>query len=64
MYGRFDEIAKKKGVFKVETIGDCYVAATGLPNPRDDHAIVMASFARRCLESMLDLISSAELEQS
>ena len=29
VYGRFDEIAKKKGVFKVETIGDCYVAAAG-----------------------------------
>ncbi|OEU19677.1 adenylyl cyclase, partial [Fragilariopsis cylindrus CCMP1102] len=62
VYGRFDDIAKKKGVFKVETIGDCYVAATGLPTPRTDHAIVMASFARRCLENMLDLLESRELE--
>ncbi len=62
LYGRFDRIAKKKGVFKVETIGDCYVAATGLPNAMNNHAVAMASFARRCLESMLEAV--AELEES
>lgn len=62
LYRRFDRIAKKKGVFKVETIGDCYVAATGLPNVMNDHAIVMASFARRCLEKMLETV--AELGES
>jgi class 3 adenylate cyclase len=36
--------------FKVETIGDCYVAACGLPEKRDDHALVMARFARDCLQ--------------
>jgi class 3 adenylate cyclase len=30
LYGAFDKIAKRRRVFKVETIGDCYVAATGL----------------------------------
>ncbi len=33
IYHSFDEIARKKKVFKVETIGDCYVAVTGLPDP-------------------------------
>jgi class 3 adenylate cyclase len=37
IYKAFDEIAKRRGVFKVETVGDCYVAVTGLPNPRKDH---------------------------
>jgi len=37
VFEAFDEIAKREGVFKVETIGDCYVAASGLPEPRSDH---------------------------
>ena len=34
IYRSFDRIAKKRKVFKVETIGDCYVAVTGLPEPQ------------------------------
>eukprot|EP00977_Amphora_coffeiformis_P003945 scaffold792_cov163-Amphora_coffeaeformis.AAC.4 len=37
-----------------QTIGDCYVAATGLPEKMDNHFIVMARFARDCLEKMQD----------
>ena len=25
IYGAFDEIARKRHIFKVETVGDCYV---------------------------------------
>ena len=32
LYKAFDSIANKRKVFKVETIGDCYVAVCGLPN--------------------------------
>jgi class 3 adenylate cyclase len=48
LYGAFDEIAERRGVFKVETVGDSYVAVCGLPLPRKDHAVVMARFARDC----------------
>lgn len=34
LYRAFDKIASRLGVFKVETIGDCYVAVTGLPDQR------------------------------
>lgn len=48
IYKTFDKAAKRLEVFKVETIGDCYVAATGLPRPQKDHAVVMARFAAEC----------------
>jgi len=36
IFGCFDTIAVEKGVFKVETVGDCYVAVCGLPEPNKD----------------------------
>lgn len=52
VYHAFDMVAKRRRVFKVETIGDCYVAVAGLPQPRKDHALIMARFANDCLERM------------
>jgi Adenylate and Guanylate cyclase catalytic domain len=48
VYSAFDSIARHRGVFKVETIGDSYVAVVGLPTPRKHHAVVMAMFANDC----------------
>jgi class 3 adenylate cyclase len=45
----FDKIAKRRNIFKVETVGDCYVAVTGLTEVRKDHAVAMARFAHECL---------------
>jgi Adenylate and Guanylate cyclase catalytic domain len=39
IYHAFDDAGRKMGIFKVETIGDCYVAAAGLPSPRNGHAV-------------------------
>jgi len=55
LYGAFDRLAQRRGVFKVETIGDSYVAVTGLPEPRVDHAVAMGKFARDCREKMAEL---------
>ena len=89
-----DEIALRRKVFKVETVGgnlivescrqmtplgsrriscnansllircyspllipDCYVAATGVPNPQPDHAVIMCRFAYECMESMVSLLA-------
>ncbi|GAX15863.1 hypothetical protein FisN_2Lu430 [Fistulifera solaris] len=61
VYHAFDEIARSRRVFKVETVGDCYVAVAGLPEARKDHAVVMARFARDCLHRMNDLTKKLEL---
>ena len=40
----------------VETIGDCYVAVTGVPDPQPDHAVRMVKFARDCYSKMSYLL--------
>lgn len=54
-------LAKRRRVFKVETIGDSYVAVTGLPNPQDNHAVIMARFAVDILGKMKDVTRQLEL---
>jgi class 3 adenylate cyclase len=61
LYCAFDQIAKKHRVFKVETIGDCYVAVTGLPDPLKDHAIAMARFSHECMLRMQVLVKKLEI---
>jgi class 3 adenylate cyclase len=61
LYRAFDKLAKRRRVFKVETIGDCYVAACGLPTARKDHAVVMARFARECLDKIASLTKNLEM---
>jgi class 3 adenylate cyclase len=60
LYGAIDATAMKRGVFKVETIGDSYVAVVGLPEPREDHAVVMAKFARDCRLKMMEIVQNLE----
>ena len=62
IYAAFDRLALQRTVFKVETIGDCYVAVTGLPEPQEDHAIIMVKFARDCVKTMQTLVQSLEVE--
>lgn len=56
IYAVFDATARRRCVFKIETIGDCYVAATGLPNPQADHAVIMAKFASDCQKKLRELM--------
>jgi Adenylate and Guanylate cyclase catalytic domain len=62
LFRQYDLIAKRRRIFKVETIGDCYVAVAGVPHPRSDHAIAMARFARDCILSMNVLSKKLEIE--
>jgi adenylate cyclase len=38
LFSHFDALAERHGLEKIKTIGDCYMAAAGVPNPCADHA--------------------------
>ena len=52
VFSEFDALALQLGVEKIKTIGDAYMAATGLPEPRHDHAEAIADFAVGILETL------------
>jgi adenylate cyclase len=45
MFFYFDQLVEKYEAQKIETVGDSYVIAAGLPNPRPDHATVITQLA-------------------
>ena len=63
IFSAFDGLAQRHGLEKIKTIGDAYMVAGGLPDPRPDHATAIAEmaldmrddFARRCKPLGLDL---------
>jgi adenylate cyclase len=55
LFSHFDVLVERHGLEKIKTIGDCYMAAAGVPNPCPDHARKAALLA---LE-MRDVLSTA-----
>lgn len=45
VFSYFDTLTDKYGLEKIRTIGDNYMVASGVPRPRDDHAIALANMA-------------------
>ena len=52
VFSDFDALAFRLGVEKIKTIGDAYMAATGLPTPRPDHADAIAQFGLGMLKAL------------
>jgi class 3 adenylate cyclase len=44
-FSRFDALAERYGLEKIKTIGDCYMAAGGVPIPQPNHAERAANMA-------------------
>jgi len=61
IYRAFDRIAKRRRVFKVEVVGDCYVAVCGLPDPNAHHYSVMCRFAQECVSAMQTVTTELEV---
>lgn len=45
IFSAFDRLADRHGLEKIKTIGDAYMVAAGLPEPRADHAAAAAEMA-------------------
>ena len=57
LFTRFDMLVERHGLEKIKTIGDCYMAAAGVPDPCPDHARRAALLA---LE-MRDVIAASKV---
>jgi class 3 adenylate cyclase len=45
LFSTFDQLTRRHGLEKIKTIGDAYMVAGGLPEPRSDHAQAVADLA-------------------
>jgi class 3 adenylate cyclase len=45
MFREFDELCDARGIEKIKTVGDAYMAVAGIPTPDTDHAASMAGLA-------------------
>ena len=52
VFTHFDALADKHGLEKIKTIGDCYMAVAGLPEPRMDHSRAATAMALEIKETM------------
>jgi guanylate cyclase len=52
LFSHFDDLAERHELEKIKTIGDCYMVAAGVPEPRPDHARALALMALDMLEAM------------
>jgi class 3 adenylate cyclase len=51
LFSVFDDLVVARGLEKVKTIGDSYMAVGGLPEPIEDHAIRVVDLAMAMLDS-------------
>jgi adenylate cyclase len=52
LFSHFDTLAERYDLEKIKTIGDAYMVASGVPNPRPDHAQALALLALDMVASM------------
>ena len=55
LFSAFDELVDRHGLEKIKTIGDAYMVAGGLPEPRPGHLEAMATFALDMSKAMQSL---------
>ena len=63
-FSKFDEIVEKYGIEKIKTIGDSYMAASGLPFPDENHAEKMLNAAFEMIEFVKDCKGNPDLKNA
>ena len=53
LFSHFDTLVERHGLEKIKTIGDCYMAAAGVPDPCADHASRAARLAIDMREAIM-----------
>ena len=64
LYSRIDERAKREGIEKIKTIGDSYMAASGLfgNEPAEKNALALVNFARGMLQDIEDFNATSSVK--
>ena len=64
LYSRIDERAKREGIEKIKTIGDSYMAASGLfgNEPAEKNALALVNFAHGMLQDIEDFNSTSNVQ--
>ena len=60
VFTAWDGLATRHGLEKIKTIGDAYMVAGGLPEPRDDHAEAVADMALEMNAALEAAVGGAE----
>jgi guanylate cyclase len=62
LFSHFDTLAERYELEKIKTIGDAYMVAAGVPDPRPDHARALALLALDMVEAMREGGAVADLD--
>ncbi|CAJ1965912.1 unnamed protein product [Cylindrotheca closterium] len=61
IHSEFDMLAYRYSMSRAESVGDSYVAVSGIPEPTDEHAVQACKFARSCLKKMQETTVKLEV---
>lgn len=50
LFSKYDKLASKYGIKKLDVIGDAFLGVSGIPNKMEDHAMRAAGFALEAIE--------------